>query len=161
MAEDSSKTEEAAESSQPDDELITVEPQIIATARRDWSYKEQVTLLAPDGGANVIVSSEPLSEDVGLEQYAGIQGELLNSEFDEYVELTFEPIEAFGTEGYLRVFEWAPPDGIPVSQMQIYAVKDGRGFTATATTTVERYGDFDREFRAVLTNLRLRGCSAG
>jgi hypothetical protein len=134
----------------------TVSPQILTILPPDWFYKESITILAPDGGANVIASSEPISRDLDTDSYARVQGDLLKKEFPGYLELSFEPTELLGGPGWLRVFEWNPPDGSPVSQMQVYGVKDGRGFTATATTTLDRYGDFEIVFRDVLQGLSLR-----
>ena len=76
----------------------------------DWFVKESITLLAPTGQANVIVSSEPLDPTLTSSQYASTQGELLRREFPGYVEHRFDESTVFGMFGYLRQFEWTPPD---------------------------------------------------
>ena len=50
--------------------------------------------------------------------------------------MTFAEIGIDGIPGqtYFREFAWTPPDGVEVSQMQIYAVANGRGITATGGT---------------------------
>ena len=75
-----------------------------------WFYKENFTLLAPDGEFNVILSSEPLDESITGEEYAHIQGELPEREFPGCSEFSYEDF-ALGDEGVakLRVFEWMPP----------------------------------------------------
>jgi hypothetical protein len=101
-----------------------------------WYVKESITMLSPDGQANVIFSSEPLAAEIDLERYAGIQGELLEREFpgferrDADISVTLDGVGP----AIRRTFSWTPPDGSPVTQTQLYAVADGRGYTATATT---------------------------
>lgn len=137
-------------------------PRLLATridthSAIDWYYKESITLLAPGGDANVIASSEPIRPDMDSADYASAQGNLLDEEFPGYIELGFEKMLVFGTlDGFLRRFEWSPPDGQPVTQLQIYAAKDGRGYTATATTLQERYVDFEATFAEILGSLILR-----
>ncbi len=101
----------------------------------DWFWKESFTLLAPDGSANVIASTEPLDPGISLDQYAEIQGDLLSKEFPQYQQFRFEPAMIEGVaEARLREFAWTPDDGERIHQIQVYAVRDSRGITATATT---------------------------
>src|SRR5438874_899986 len=51
-----------------------------------WYGKESFTVLAPDGQANVIVSSEPLNPSIDVYEYAEAQGGLLAKDFNEYHE---------------------------------------------------------------------------
>jgi hypothetical protein len=119
-----------------------------------WLAKESITLLSPDGQANVIASSEPLQSSIDLQGYAGAQGKLLASEFPGYREFAFEPIKIFGgLDGWLRKFEWTPPDGVPITQLQTYAVEFGRGYTATATTPSASFTAFEDQLREVLLGL--------
>jgi hypothetical protein len=101
----------------------------------DWFVKESFTLLAPDGQANVIFSSEPLDPTLTTETYARVQGDLLRNEFPGYREQNFWqlPLRAGGV-ALGRIFDWRPPDGVPVTQIQIYYVVAGRGYTSTGTT---------------------------
>ena len=45
-------------------------PTISALKPPEWFGKESITLLAPDGRANVIASSEPLAEEIDIDRYA-------------------------------------------------------------------------------------------
>lgn len=101
-----------------------------------WFFKESYTLLAEDGQANVIASTEPLDSAMTSLEYQQVQGNLLLTEFPGYVEHSLEEVGLPGLQqtAYLRVFSWAPPDGVPITQIQLYAAVPGRGITATATT---------------------------
>ncbi|MDT5009906.1 MAG: hypothetical protein QOH57_1523 [Mycobacterium sp.] len=118
-----------------------------------WFAKESMTLLAPDGQANVIASSEPLDSGIDTQAYANVQGDLLRREFPGYVEHSFEPFPAFGRQGWLRVFQWAPPDGVRVTQMQMYFAENGRGYTATATTPSTQLARFEHIFGQILRDI--------
>ncbi len=118
-----------------------------------WFAKESLTFVAPDGQANVIASSEPLDETIRSEEYAQIQGDLLQSEFPEYAELSFEPAHVFGRAGFVRYFRWTPPDGVSVTQIQFYHADTGRGFTATATTPTINFDSVGGLLRLVLDAL--------
>ncbi len=121
-----------------------------------WIAKESVTLLEPTGNANVIVSNEPLQLETTVEEYARSQGELLQSEFPEYHELAFDPIElADSSTAYLRRFEWTPPEGERIAQIQLYHVHDGRAVTATATTPATTLERFELDFVTLLRGIVL------
>jgi hypothetical protein len=102
-----------------------------------WFGKESFTVLAPDGQANVIASSEPLDPSIDTERYAEVQRGLLEREFPEYHEIgSGELTLAGGITAHWREFGWKPPDGVRVRQVQLYAVPSpGRGYTATATSS--------------------------
>lgn len=120
-----------------------------------WHYKESYTLLAPDGQANLIMSSEPLADEIDSDAYAHVQGEILGREFPDYAEITFEPyvIEGLDGHGWIREFQWVPPDGAPVRQTQIYGVAFGRGYTATATSPVTEYERYRADMAALLSSI--------
>jgi hypothetical protein len=129
-------------------------PTISASLPEGWFAKESITLLAPDGMANVIASSEPLDEGIDTNEYAKVQGDLLTKEFPGYEEFSFEETEAFGRgKGYLRRFAWLPPDGDPVVQLQLYYTEPGRGYTATATTPSTNFARFEFVLRDILEGL--------
>jgi hypothetical protein len=131
-------------------------PEIVAELPEGWFVKEQNTLLSSDGEANVIASSEPLDASIDTTQYAQVQGELLRSEFPGYREFSFGPAKMLGErQGYIRRFEWTPPGGAPVTQIQLYSTESGRGFTATATTLTTQFERFEMLFRQVLGGLKL------
>lgn len=119
-----------------------------------WHAKESITLLSPDGQANIIASSEPIQPGIESETYAAVQGELLAREFPQYRQLAFEPRVLFGNrQGYAREFEWIPEDGVPVTQIQLYHAADGRGYTATATTPSTNFPTIAPMLRVVLAAL--------
>lgn len=126
-------------------------PRLLAARPADWFVKESLTLLAPDGQANVIISSEPLEPSMSVTDYATIQGSLLAREFPGYREFSFGPAVVFGQfPGYIRDFAWTPPDGVNVTQIQCYFVQDGRGFTGTATTPTTWFAEREFVLRDIL-----------
>jgi hypothetical protein len=133
------------------------------TAPPHWFVKESLTFLEPTGQANVIASSEPVETFLETEQYAEVQGELLREEFPGYRELSFTRIELRdGRSACQRLFQWHPPDGVPVQQMQLYFVEEARGYTATATAPVTAFERHLGEFEQILRSLALSaGDSAG
>jgi hypothetical protein len=131
-------------------------PRLRAMLPDDWFAKESMTLLAPDGQANVIASSEPIDSNVGAQQYAETQGELLRKDFEGYEELQFRPTFVLGKRpGYLRHFRWTPPDGEPVTQIQLYYAANGRGYTATATTPSTQFHRFEHQLSQILERLSI------
>ncbi|MDQ0616773.1 Hsp70 family protein [Arthrobacter globiformis] len=124
-----------------------------------WFYKDSYTFLAPDGQANVIISTEELSEDMDTQTYADAQGPLLENELPGYEELAMEPYVVSGVvgHGWLREFIWTPPDSGPVQQTQIYVVLFRRGFTATATSPVSEYESHRADLSAILGSIRVHG----
>lgn len=144
--------------STPPSTPMQTQPSITLILPDGWFFKESLTLLAPDGQANVIASSEPLDRSITAREYAEVQGDLLESEFPGYRQFsTLEPLNLKGLsdKAFLREFSWNPRDGDTdtVRQLQIYAVRSGRGFTATATTPESRYDDFRIELMEILVSL--------
>ena len=127
---------------------------IVSQVPLDWFAKESLKFLEPSGQANVIVSSEPLDLSIDSARYATVQGDLLEKEFPMFRQFSFESRQMFGGRpGYIRIFEWAPPDGVPVTQVQIYYAERGRGYTATATTPSTRFEEFREALFGILTSL--------
>jgi tetratricopeptide (TPR) repeat protein len=82
-----------------------------------WLVKESITLLSPDGQANVIASSEPLDPSIDTARYAGTQGELLRTEFPGFKEAWVQEREVLGGRpGVVRAFSWTPEGGVPVTR---------------------------------------------
>lgn len=128
-----------------------------------WAYKESYTFLAPDGQANVIVSSEHLGDDIDAETYAKVQGSLLeNGDFSGYQQLALEPYVVPGVigHGWLREFTWTPANSEPVQQTQIYVVAFGRGYTATATSPVSKYESYRADLAAILGSITVHAENA-
>jgi hypothetical protein len=79
---------------------------------------------------------------------------LLEREFPSFRQLSYEETEAFGDrQCFLRRFEWLPPDGVAVTQLQLYYAEAGRGYTATATTPSSQFARYELELRDVLEGL--------
>jgi len=136
------------------DEVFT--PSLRAVFPDEWLAKESVTFLAPDGQANVIASSEPIDESIDTYSYAEMQSQLLRKEFPDFQEMDFGPeLILGGRPGYFRVFSWKPPDGVGVTQMQLYYAQSGRGYTATATTPTSEFPRYEEQLRTCLRNLYL------
>ncbi|GAA2109259.1 hypothetical protein GCM10009841_30430 [Microlunatus panaciterrae] len=134
------------------------EPTLSATVPDGWFVKESLTLLAPDGQANIIASSEPVADGLDALQYAQVQGDLLRKEFPHYQEHHFGPSPVLGGRpGYLREFSWVPPDGQSVRQLQLYFAASGRAYTATATTASQQFHRYYDVLRVALDQLLLRG----
>ena len=120
-----------------------------------WFAKESITLLAPDGNANVIASSEPLDPSISTEHYTTVQGDLLAKEFPGYQQHTLEQMTIFEDRtAFRRDFEWTPPDSVPIRQIQLYYAESGRGYTATATTPTEYFAEYEMVLAAALRSLR-------
>jgi hypothetical protein len=130
--------------------------EIRARVPQGWWAKASITVIAPDGQANVIASSEPIDPDLSTREYAVHQGDLLRREFPGFHEFSFEPIAAFGgRDAFKREFSWTPPDGVQVHQIQLYLVEQGRGFTATATTPEYHFDRMEADLRDILHRLAL------
>ena len=129
-------------------------PTLSALLPAGWFFKESLTLLAPEGDANVIASSEPIPDDLDARAYAEMQGDLLEQKFDGYHEHAFEQAVLFGgKDAYVRRFEWSPEGTEPVMQIQLYYAEGGRGYTATATTPRKRFEDVELRLTEVLQGL--------
>jgi hypothetical protein len=130
-----------------------------------WLVKVSWTVFSPDGQANVIASSEPLSRSMSTEEYMAIQGDLLRSEFRHYREFSLAPVRIGHHQAWLREFSWAPPDGVEVTQFQLYYVlktaEGQRGLTATATTPSVSIDRFRQVFLSIIGSLRISGGTAG
>ena len=129
-------------------------PTISTPVPDGWFVKQSVTLLAPDGQANIITSSEPLDPSIDTEQYASVQGDLLLKEFSGYVELDsgWHVLEN-GEQVFRRHFSWETPDGVRVTQIQMYASAAGTGYTATATTPTSQFDEHHLVMATVLQGL--------
>jgi hypothetical protein len=104
----------------------------------------------------VIASGEPIDDGIDAERYASVQGDQLRVQMPGFEEREFGPASDFlGRPGFRRVFGWTPPDGVEVTQIQMYAVADGRGYTATATAPASNFEAFASTFDVVLSSLRL------
>lgn len=138
------------------DPMNRFKPRLSAPLPAGWFAKESLTLLSPDGQANVIVSSEPLDPSIDTTQYATVQGDLLASEFPGYRQLTFEPAKMLGgRQGYMRRFEWRPPNGLPVTQLQQYYVESARGYTTTATVPSAQFERFEDQLLELLRGVEI------
>jgi hypothetical protein len=119
-----------------------------------WTTKESATLSHPEQTANIIFSSEPIDDGMTVDVYADLQLDLLVKEFPEFelLEQSAATLNGVG-DAVLRRFTWHPPDGEPVIQLQLYAVKGDRGYTATATARVVDYEAHSGTLEATLRSL--------
>jgi len=141
--------------------MATFRPSLLANVPDGWLVKESITLLSPDGRANVIASSEPIDPSINSEQYARIQGDLLQEEFPGYALVQFGELEVFGGRpGYYRSFQWLPPDQLPVTQFQLYFAEGGRGYTATGTTPVDTAAAYQDVLLTTLERLSIMSVTA-
>jgi tetratricopeptide (TPR) repeat protein len=120
-----------------------------------WGVKESVTLLEPSGQANVIVSTEPVPPGTTTEDYARANEEQMDQgDFPGYRQFSREETEfANGGPAIVRRFEWTPPDGATVTQIQLYHVDGDRGLTATGTTTSASYDDLELDLEQLLLSI--------
>jgi hypothetical protein len=138
-------------------------PRLTAPLLDGWvATKESLTLLAPSGKANVIASREPLAPGMDTAEYAEAQSDHLRTELPEYRQLSFEETEVFGGRpGLIRRFEWNPPEGNRVTQIQLYYAESGAGYTATATTESADFDGYESDLRAVLEGLTVADDESG
>lgn len=121
-----------------------------------WSYKESLTLLAPEWQANIIFSSEPLTKEFTSKEYAEEQQEVLRREFPGWEprgDLKSHSIAGLDEIGWIRDFTWEPPDRPRVRQVQIYGVQGSRGWTATATAEADAFLEREAELLDALERL--------
>jgi hypothetical protein len=125
------------------------------TGPGDWAFKESYTLLEPNGRANLIVSSEPLTRSMTAFDYATLQGDLLTTEFRGYVEVGFYSAELPGIAApcFVREFSWEPPESSPVQQVQLYTVLGDRGITATGTAVRTEFPAYRQLLLDVMSSL--------
>jgi hypothetical protein len=135
---------------------VSFVPVVRADLPDGWFAKESITLLHPEGQANVIASSEPLDPKIDSFRYATVQGDLLRRDFQSFEEHYFRPQMIFGGRpGYLREFTWQPPDSVRVWQMQLYYAERGRGYTATATVPTSHYPELEKVLRDCMDQLQI------
>jgi hypothetical protein len=123
-----------------------------------WLVKESLTLLAPDGFANVIASSESVDKTLTTQQYADGQGKDLRNQFPKFKELSYGPAQMLGgRECFVRRFEWSPPDreDDAVTHVQVYHIAAGRGYTLTATARSVRFESVEAILISVLERVQI------
>lgn len=129
------------------------EPALAVSLPPGWHATESLTLRAPDGAANVIVSAEAGTPGRSSRELADTHGEALH-EFPGYRELALERVVVDSGDAYLRRFEWSPPDAAPVMQLQLYHTDGERDYVATGTTTTEETGRYELVLRHVLDSIK-------
>lgn len=130
--------------------------QLSASLPEGWRTEETIKLFAPHGEANVLVSRELLDPGITTQQYSRKQTNVLRKDFPGYRELALVEAQFLaGRPAYIRRFEWKPPDGEPVMQIQLYYADKGQGIVATATTTSTNFERFELQLRQVLSGIML------
>jgi len=128
----------------------------------DWVARDTLTLVSPDGRANVTASSEPVDPDTTTEQFAtSIGASLADGQFPGYHEISSGPTDTVdGEPAWLRRFDWSPPDSERVSQLQLYFARGGRVYTLTATSTADDNRMFEQMLTEMLRSVVLRSPSS-
>ena len=120
-----------------------------------WWAGGEIRLIAPDGRGHLIVSREPVDQEMDAGRYARDRGDALIQSSAAYRELEFAAVEMFGgRQGYLRRFEFAEPDGDLTTHIELYCVEGGRAYVATATMPSEDSGGYEQDMRLILSGLR-------
>src|SRR3712207_403018 len=94
--------------------------------------RESIQLVAGEGIAYVSASAEFLPPETTAEDYAAQYEEQLRSALPAYEQLGVETVPLPRGRAVVRKFRWTPPDGDPVTELQMYTVHDGRGIVSTA-----------------------------
>jgi hypothetical protein len=121
-----------------------------------WSFQQSTTLFAPHGDASIIASSEPLDPSMDTERYAAVQLGLLQREMGDFLELASgRLLLGDAVPARWRQFRWTPPDGVSVTQLQVYAAAGGRGATATATTPSTEWDRYESLVHDVMRSMHV------
>ncbi len=116
------------------DRVTTFSSEIATPLPPGWAVQESMTLTAPDGVSNLMVSGDQLEASKTAREYADealthLQG------LNQFEEVSFEPVELPAqVEAYVRRFTWVTEDDVSVSQCQAYFVVGDRAYVATGTT---------------------------
>ena len=122
----------------------------------DWNVVESFTFTAPEGGASLVVSGQPVESTMTLDEYAEQQQEGLEETIDSLDEVIVERLELpGGREGVLHQFTWLTEDDIAISSFQAYFLADGRAYTATGTTLADTE-ELQRQLIQLVRGLGLR-----
>ena len=120
-----------------------------------WTVKESYTVRSPGGQAVVLVWREPLSSDLTTERYAETQHILMRREFSGFEQHDLTEVALSCGPALLRTFSWTPPDGVRVTQRQLYFVSGRTAYTATATATSSEFARVGVVLDTVLRSLEL------
>jgi hypothetical protein len=119
-----------------------------------WFARESIQLASAEHDAFVVGSADVLPPGTTVEQYAEQYGEQLRERLPNYQELELEQATLpGGRPAFIRKFRWAPPDGDPVAELQMYTVENGRGIIASGRTAEETFGELEQRLRELLAGI--------
>ena len=129
-------------------------PTLTTLVPEGWFAKESVQVFSDEAGGHVAASVDLLALDTTLEGYAELYGKVLTRQFPGYQELGLEPVTLrSGARALLRRFRWGAEEGRTLTQLQLYALEQGRGVVGTATAGGESFGRLEPLLRQILLGL--------
>ena len=136
-------------------------PALTAAAPDGWLARESIRL-SNGAGASVVATVDFFPRDTTPEALAQEYREILSHGLAGFVDVDLTQITlASGTPGLLRRFRWTPEEGGPVTQLQLYAVEEGRGLVATAAAPADSFAGLEPMLHELLRGLELPRASAG
>jgi hypothetical protein len=123
----------------------------------EWRFsptrQNSVRFVNVNGSANILGTAERLGP-ITSEAYANNTGLQLERGFAEYEELSLDRTDLrSAVGGFRRVYEWTPPDGRRVRQVQVYIAECRQGYVFTATALATDFSDFERAFASAFDSL--------
>lgn len=121
-----------------------------------WIARESIELASPEQQGYVFVSADLLPKALTADEYAEGYGKQMRERLSGYEELESENVElAGGQPAIVRSFRWTPPEGAPIAELHLYAVRDRRGILARASCAEERFTENEPRLREVLLGIDL------
>lgn len=113
-----------------------------------WEDRSMITLVGETDAsgfvANIVVTRQRIEARTTVEQFAGLQADLMKNEVEELQVLDERAVPIKGLPGYQRLQRFAA-GGLLVQQVQTYILSGETVFAITGTATVEA---FDRSIPA-------------
>ena len=119
-----------------------------------WFVREAVEITAGELRGHVTAASEPVEAGTTAADYADRYEAILSSTLSGYTELGRDTRRMFGgREAVVRRFEWSPPGGERVTQLQAYCVDGDLGYVATATAMSAWFSKVESRLEQLLSNI--------
>lgn len=129
-------------------------PGLTALIPEGWVVRESIQLASAEQNAYVVASVDVLARGTTAEQYAGQYEEQLRRRLPGYEEVLVETVELpQARSGFLRKFRWAPPEGEPITELQMYVVENGRVIVSTARAAEEAFDELEPQLRDLLAGI--------
>ena len=130
-------------------------PTLTAAAPEGWLARESIQL-SNGAGASVVATVDFVPPDTTPELLAQEYSEIMSRGLPGFVDVDLASITlASGAPGLLRRFRWTPEEGGPVTQLQLYAVEEGRGVVATAAAPADSFSELEPMLHELLRSLEL------